>query len=118
MVREVFFIVPLIPPSVNHYVKHTRTGRHYVTAEAKTYKDAVAVIAKSKGKVFGERWEVSIGIFLGANQRRDVDNCGKVVLDALQSSGLIESDSRVDRLVIEKARDRQNPRTEITVRAR
>jgi Holliday junction resolvase RusA-like endonuclease len=45
--------------------------------------------------------------------RPDLDNAFKVVLDCLQSAGVIENDRLVRRIVAEKFKDAKNPRVEI-----
>lgn len=110
------FTVPLVPPSVNHYVKHTRTGRHYVTKEAKAFKEAIVLLAPRNSQP-AKRYRVVLSVFLGAGARGDVDNFGKCPLDALVSAGVIHSDAAVESLTINKFRDKENPRTEITVEA-
>jgi crossover junction endodeoxyribonuclease RusA len=112
---SVHITVPLVPPSVNHYVKHTRAGKHYVTKEAKAFKEAVIILAPRNVK-FAEGYAVVLSVFLGAGARGDVDNFGKCALDALVSAGIIHSDAAIQSLTINKFRDRENPRTEITVR--
>ncbi|MCL6481040.1 MAG: RusA family crossover junction endodeoxyribonuclease [Firmicutes bacterium] len=107
--------VPLVPPSVNHYVRHTRTGRHYVTREGKAYKRAVALFARGKC-VRAKRYELEAVIYLGYGQRGDGDNFWKVVADGLVEAGVIHSDAAVSDWILRKRRDRNNPRTEITVR--
>jgi crossover junction endodeoxyribonuclease RusA len=106
--------VPLIPPSVNHYCKHTRNGRHYVTKEAKAFKEAVYFFSRGLS-VSAKRFEVTLRFFVGRNQRLDIDNAAKVPLDSLVASRIIHSDAAVDKLTIEKGRDERDPRTEITV---
>lgn len=113
---EIRFTVPLIPPSVNHYVKHTRKGKHYVTAEAKAFKDAVAIYG-AQARVPGKRHQVDIDIYLPKGMRGDIDNFAKVTLDSLVSAGIIGSDAGVEALSMRRSRDWDNPRTEITVRA-
>jgi len=106
--------VPLVPPSVNHYAKHTRSGRHYVTSEAKSFKEAVAIFAGGQ-TLTASRYSVSISVYLGKGQRGDIDNFLKCVLDGMVEARVIHSDSAVTRLTVEKFRDEKNPRTEITV---
>lgn len=110
------FTVPLVPPSVNSYVRHTRKGRHYVSKEAKAFKEAVAIFGRGQ-TIRAESYEVRLSIYLGRNGRGDADNFGKVCLDGLVEGGIIRSDADVDRLTIEKFRDRENPRTEIEVKS-
>lgn len=116
--RSVTITVPLVPPSVNHYKKPRRGGYgYYVTKEAQAFKQAVGVCAGRQRALVGvRRYEVEVHIYLGAGDRGDVDNFGKVVLDGLQESGVIHSDAAVTDLILRKRRDRQEPRTEITVR--
>jgi crossover junction endodeoxyribonuclease RusA len=118
MPREVSFTVPLVPPSVNSYVRHSR-GRHYVTAEAKAFKEAVSVIAAVTGSRLSRptsEYSVVVFIWLGHNKRGDIDNFSKVLLDSLVYAGVIHSDAAVTELTLRKGRDAQNPRTEITVK--
>jgi Holliday junction resolvase RusA-like endonuclease len=99
---------------VNHYRGLRRGGKgFYVKEEAKAYKAAVAVLAP-KDHV-PEPYRVRIEIYLGPGQRGDVDNFAKVVLDGLVGAGVLRSDAAVEELTISKARDRNNPRTEIEV---
>lgn len=112
----VTFTVPLVPPSVNHYVKHTRRGHRYVTGEAQAFKLAVAVYGRGY-HLRAKAYEVSIFVYFGRKQRGDVDNLAKCVLDGLVDAGIIHSDAAVQKLTLEKGRDPENARTEITVRA-
>lgn len=120
------FTVPLVPPGVNHYVKHTRSGRHYVSAEAKQFKADMAVFVGFR-HVVGQFFHVEATIYLGAKQKGDVDGFAKVLLDSLADlrvfrtlkKGIPEavSDAHVIELHLRKRRDEENPRTEITVKA-
>lgn len=117
--QEVWFVVPLIPPSGNHYKKPVRRGKFlgwYLTPEAKAFKEAVYVCA-ARRQVRAAFYEVEIHVHPGKGKRGDLDNYAKVVLDSLQAAGTIDTDSKVRRIVMEKRRDWEQPRTEITVRA-
>jgi len=122
---EIHITVPMTPPGVNHYVKHTRTGRHYVTAEAGAFKTALALVARGRW-IMGKSFEVEAFVYLGSGQKGDVDGFSKLLLDGLQEAGVFRSerldmpplsDSYVTDLIMRKRRDRENPRTEITVRS-
>jgi crossover junction endodeoxyribonuclease RusA len=115
-VEPLTITVPLVPPSVNHYWKHTRFGRHYVTAEGRAYKEAIALCA-GRQSVRAKYYEIEAVIFLGYGQRGDVDNFGKAIGDGLVEAGVIHSDAAVTDLILRKRRDSANPRTEITVKA-
>jgi len=60
---------------------------------------------------------VGIVIYLGKGQKGDLDNFSKVCLDSLTACKAIHSDAAVAELFMQKFRDIQNPRTEITVEA-
>jgi Holliday junction resolvase RusA-like endonuclease len=111
---DVRFTVPLVPPSVNMYVRHGG-GRHIITPEAIAFKDAVAIF--SGGQSFDTKiktYAVALSIFLGKGGKGDIDNFPKCVLDGLKGH-VIGSDAGVKRLLIELGRDWADPRTEIKV---
>lgn len=110
------FTVPLVPPSVNHYVKHTRSGRHYVTPEGRAFKKAVGLFVAGRS-VGARRYKLEATVFLGHGQRGDGDNFWKVIADGLVEAGAIHSDAAVDDWILHKRRDRKNPRTVIQVSA-
>lgn len=108
------FTVPLVPPSVNHYVKHTHSGGHYVTKEAKAFKAAIPICAKQR-QVRHKAYAIEIYVMLGYAQKLDIDNAAKVILDGLVEGGQIHSDAAVTGLFLHKRRDVDNPRTQITI---
>src|SRR6185437_2787106 len=101
--NDLDFCVPLIPPSVNHYVKHTRKGRHYVTPEALAFKEAIPLCAKQR-RVRHKFYAIEIYINLMDGQKLDLDNCAKVILDGLVEGGTIHSDAAVTGLYLHKKR--------------
>lgn len=113
MSDSVYFNVPMVPPSVNAYVRHTRTGRHYVSKEAKAFKEAVALFAKGQ-QIRAKAFCVDITIFLGPGQKGDLDNFAKCVLDGLVEAGIIDSDAKVTILQMAKYRS-LNARTRIEI---
>lgn len=110
MSESVSFTVPLIPPSVNAYVRHTLKGKHYVTKEAKAFKEAVVIFARG-AQVRSDSYRVELQIFLGKDDRGDVDNFCKVSLDSLVDAGVIHSDAAIRELKVRKDRDWLKPRT-------
>src|SRR6266849_7270735 len=104
---ELSFTVPLVPPSVNHYVKHTRTGRHYVTKVALSFKSAVRLFARGR-VVTAKKYAVEVKVFLGFRQRGDGDNFLKVIGDGLKEAGVIHSDAAVKTWNVTVERDRKN----------
>jgi crossover junction endodeoxyribonuclease RusA len=121
---ELRFTIPAIPPSVNAYVRHTRSGGHYVTDEAERFMGLVKLFSKNQG-VAAKEFCVEIHVFLGKGQKGDADNFCKCVADALAKSGCfadlkgrLVSDAHVRRLVVEKSRSESGDGyTEIVVRA-
>jgi crossover junction endodeoxyribonuclease RusA len=110
----IHIIVPLEPITVNHYAKHTRSGRHYKTKEALTYEQAGAIACRGHS-IAAKRYSVRIEVYQGKGNKGDLDNYLKQPLDLLVKNGVIHSDSAVVELVAVKARDIANPRTEIFV---
>lgn len=111
--QTVRFTVPLTPPSVNDYVRHTRSGRHYQTEEAIAFKDAVALCARGQ-QIDAKRLAVTMTIFLGKADRGDVDNFPKCVLDGLKGC-VVKTDAAFKHMIVILDRDWLNPRTEIEV---
>ena len=104
--RAITFIVPLVPPSVNHYAKHTRDGKHYTTDEATAFKDAVATFAGGRF-IQSKTFSVRITVVLGKGGKGDVDNFPKLVLDGMAACGVFRdkngkrvSDAHVDELMV------------------
>lgn len=83
-----------------------------VSDEAKDYKDIVAYLARDFEPVGGPV-SVSIGVYRPA-RRRDLDNCLKVVLDALQGY-LYENDDQIVEIHARRFDDKHNPRVEISI---
>ena len=108
------FSVPMIPPSVNSYVRHTRNGRHYITKAAKAFKAAIPICAKHK-QVRHKYYAIEIYVILAPGQKIDLDNCAKVILDGLVEGGQIHSDAAVTLLCLHKRRDTRGPCTQVTI---
>lgn len=126
---ELSLTIGIEPPTVNMYVRHTRSGRHYKTDAAETW-DAETYFAASKAancwtrdgscncrEVVGKAHEVTYKVYQGAKKKGDVDNYAKCILDSLVKAGVLISDASVVAMHAYKFRDRENPRTEITVRS-
>jgi Endodeoxyribonuclease RusA len=108
--------VPMIPPSVNHYVTHSR-GRHFKTGKATRFLETLKVCSLGQPIVRAPHYSVSSVIWLGKGDRGDVDNFNKLILDGLVLAGVIDTDSKVVDLHTYKRRDAKEPaRTEIIVK--
>ncbi len=107
------------PPSTNHY---KTLGRLTTTKIGKVYQQRRNSPATKR--FYWEAWtkilalkareglsiplqstialEVHVDLYPPDKRRRDIDNSLKVLLDSLQRGGLIEDDSQIHRLVVEK----------------
>jgi crossover junction endodeoxyribonuclease RusA len=81
----------------NHAVKHTKTGGHYKTAQAKAYEAAVAAIVVGQGLGSSRTLNGPLRAFwlLAPPDRRarDLDNVRKTAADALTKAGFWADDS-------------------------
>ncbi len=91
------------PNSTNTHWRHAR-GRHYVSPKGVAFRNLVKTeVERYALKAPDGRLELSVMLYPPDNRRRDIDNFGtKSLLDALTYSGLIEDDSLIDRLLIER----------------
>jgi len=83
------------PPSINHYFSYYQ-GRPVLSKDARSYRHHVRRIAIAKGiKPLMGPLHIHIDIFPPDKRRRDIDNCFKSVLDALQHAGVFWDDSQI-----------------------
>jgi len=121
---EIRLVIPAIPPSVGTYSRHrivnSKGGKSFVqiypTDEAKAWWDTVAIVNRGQ-QIRGPSLEVQYIVFLPDRRRRDLDNFGKCLLDALTKCGAIEDDSLITDLHGHKRIDALNPRTVIVIRS-
>ena len=90
------------PPSVNHYWR--RVGaRTLISRGGRAFRTAVCSILAARGVTpLTGPLLVEIDIFPPDRRRRDIDNCLKSLLDALQCGGAYLDDSQIVQLHIEK----------------
>lgn len=113
---EIHISIPAIPPSANHYKSVTKRGHWYRTTESEDFAYKLALAARQYSNQKIEAEEVHIRLFLGKGDRMDVDNCAKLPIDSLVRCGVIRSDASITRLVVEKFREPDHPRTEMWIR--
>lgn len=94
------------PPSVNHYWLASGHRRYISPAGQRFRSDAGYLIqaARRGQKATNSRVEVSVSVevYPPDRRRRDLDNILKPILDALQHSGVIEDDSQVAELRVNR----------------
>ena len=93
------------PPTVNRMWRHVvmhGSPRTLLSKAGRIYRDDVAAAVLTQlGPVNGKalrdsRVLVEIDAWMPDRRRRDIDNLGKAVLDALESAGVFADDSQVD----------------------
>lgn len=110
------YTIPCIPPSNNKFI-----GRN-AKYEYQKYKKQWATLIKSLCQPVPPKplinAEIHIHYYFPDNRRRDPDNySGKMILDGLTKAGIIVDDSfKIIRLFLSADVDKNNPRTEITVK--
>lgn len=96
------------PPSVNSYYRSPRTGplagRTLISQKGRDYRKAAsqAVLQHKDRKAPLGRLSVGVVLYAPDRRKRDIDNPIKSLLDALTHAGVIEDDSLIDKLAIER----------------
>lgn len=90
------------PPSVNHYWR--RVGfRTLISREGRRYRtDVCAALAATGVRPLAGRLNVRVTVCPPDHRRRDLDNVGKALLDALAHGAAYRDDSQIDRLTFER----------------
>ena len=93
-----------LPPSVNHMYRGAR-GWRYLTAETIEFQTAISAIMRRECQI----QEIYTGVvavfikFYTNNKRRwDIDNRVKSLIDCLEKAGIIQDDSQIDALIINR----------------
>lgn len=103
------------PPSINHYWR--RVGpRTLISREGRRFRQRVMAILAALGirPVHG-RLAVHIDVFPPDGRRRDIDNCLKSLLDALQHGGAYADDSQITVLCATKHAPVRDGRVVVTI---
>jgi Holliday junction resolvase RusA-like endonuclease len=117
--------IPMLPPSVNHYIEHPAAGVHRKSAAARAWENDWPMFARGQF-IVGKRFAVLLRYRFGPGDRADVDNLNKLPLDCIGKSGMLRdargkwlSDAWVKRLSVEINDDERakGPQTEITITA-
>jgi crossover junction endodeoxyribonuclease RusA len=108
------FTVPY-PPSVNRYWGKMRSGRVYLTKEAKDFKDKVKHKYRSAKYDNPTKALVSVKCMIYRPRKiGDIDNIMKALLDSLKGIAY-EDDKQIVVLHAERFDDKSNPRVEVWV---
>lgn len=126
------FSVPLLPPSVNHVWKRKRNGGMYLSAEAKAFGDAVAMLARphvtDSWPVPQQRhsydppifYELELTVYVREKSylRLDADNFSKCAVDSLTKARLITDDRYIKKhtTIMLPVKDAADERTQYVIR--
>ena len=115
MIHHYTYIIPEIPPSNNKFIG--RNARWQYQTEKKRWADLIALFCTPKPQEPIPYAKVTLTYYFGDRRRHDPDNyAGKMVLDGLVKSGIIQDDSfSCIRLRLNGKYDKSSPRLEITV---
>ena len=91
MSRELEIALPF-PPSVNHYWRHTRQGKHYISDKGKRFRE-LALLACFAEVSFDGLVSVEVKVYLPDRRDRDLDNLWKVIMDSLTHAQILKDDS-------------------------
>ncbi len=97
----------------------TRMGGFYKKKELKEYEKSFQgqiLVARSQHEFVHIDGEFALQcIVYYRESRKDLDNAFKIILDCLQSCGVVTNDRLCVRIYAEKHKDKENPRVEILV---
>jgi hypothetical protein len=85
MSEPLIVVIPAHAPTVNHYVCHTKDGKHYITAEARAWMETAGDLTAWEAR--SQHWidpggELAL-LIEHNNTRQDTDGCQKIVMDTV-----------------------------------
>jgi len=121
--KEKQVILGTIPSKSNCYIIITLKSKegksHGSLAKTKVLKqyenDFAIQCNKYRNKNIDEYFTLEVDVYY-PNQRSDLDNSLKILLDCLQKVGAIANDNKCTRIVANKFLDKLNPRIEFTIK--
>ena len=110
-------ILGQVPSKSNGY--RIANNRLFKSIELKSYEVSFEWQIKkytSENETVDVPFQIWIEVYFQSN-RSDLDNSAKVILDCLQTSGVIKNDRLCQVLVMRKHIDKENPRIEFEIKA-
>lgn len=101
-----------VPSKSNGY--RIANNRLFKSKELKQYEESFAWQSAKILQEFDEKFGITLTVYFQSN-RSDLDNAAKVILDCLQTSGIIKNDRNCWQLQMTKQIDKLNPRVEIFI---
>lgn len=109
-------ILGQVPSKSNGY--KIGNNRLYKSKELIEYENKFKwLLALAKGKPsepIKDKFAIEIAVYFQSN-RSDLDNAAKIILDCLQTSGVIENDRLCHKLIMYKFIDKDNPRIQFDI---
>jgi len=93
-----------------------KLGLRFMSKKGKELKKCYATQARQQwnSDPLQEELEIAIQLYFGDKRKRDWDNYHKLSMDAL--TGIVwEDDSQIQKAIVEKFYDKENPRIEIAI---
>lgn len=107
-------IIGQVPSKSNGY--RIANNRLFKSVELKSYEvNFEWQIKKHLNESIEVPFQIWIDVYFQSN-RSDLDNAAKVILDCLQTSGVIKNDRLCEILVMRKHIDKENPRIEFEIK--
>jgi len=110
-------ILGQVPSKSNGY--KIGNNRLYKSQELKHYEDVFyAELLFQRyllSETIKEKFSIEIHVYFQSN-RSDLDNAAKIILDCLQTCGVIENDRLCHRLLMYKFVDKDNPRIDFSIK--
>jgi Holliday junction resolvase RusA-like endonuclease len=101
-----------VPSKSNGY--RIGNNRLYKSKELNQYEESFRLQTLTHHDTINKEFGINIIVYFQSN-RSDLDNAAKVILDCLQSCGIIANDRLCVRLEMIKKIDKLNPRIEISI---
>lgn len=116
--RELHIVIPGNPPTLNHVYRNVAINRRIITRDGQMWVRDVQTIAtasiqtQSWQKSANEKLVAEVKIYWPTRRKRDVENVGKLLWDALE--GIVyENDQWLLPRYMDFAVDKHSPRVEI-----
>ena len=116
--KELRLVIPGNPPTLNHVYRNVAINRRIITRDGQRWVNNVQMLAKAA--ILQQGWQISKGeklvaevtIYWPTRRKRDVENVGKLLWDALE--GIVyENDRWLLPRYMDFGMDKHNPRVEI-----
>jgi len=101
-----------VPSKSNGY--RIANNRLFKSKELKEFEQSFAWQSAKALNEFNGKFGITMKVYFQSN-RSDLDNAAKVILDCLQTSGIIKNDRNCWQLQMTKEIDKLNPRVELFI---